>query len=548
MADTPTVESRAQPLLSAEFYDRPSAERWLIDQPLANTETMLDRLAEQLPRFLAMPIATSDRFKALEVLRKPIFTFCRDALKRVENKPLPLLAAEQSCVLQIAAIWRLCRQGYQEALGACLALNAGFVRHSALIVSRVLACMRMEQLCCYQSRMSLPKGFWYALHDVFVAAERLGVVRDLVEDKLLGETKQASAVGQYAMALMLHLAQPARLSRTELTSVIRWLSRWRERAGVLRAPDSDGGVSLELAIAEDRPFVAANAKSPANGLVPKWWFSVGGVLRKIQQRSHLLAQGATPEALKLGTSLSDEACAHLLEQLWHRLQTNEVPHMLGGQLPPNTGREVMLGAGLEAIFATLGGKGLKRAADPMQRYGSYLQRQQIAVFGHVVEKEERPDYWERWRACELPPAAEGGNGPRAYGLLRPGSPTSGNEKVRLKLGGLVVLKEGRVEIGQVRSLVTHENGCVEAEAVPVIGDLLPVIIEIADRTSARHQRVAGLIVLALKRERLWVPEGLFAKAHSFSIVHGVSESTLAYKNVALIERAGECECWSIASS
>jgi hypothetical protein len=59
----------------------------------------------------------------------------------------------------------------------------------------------MEQLSCHLGGVAPDGEFWRTLHAVLVSAETLGVARDLVEDRLLGETKESSTSGQYAMAL-----------------------------------------------------------------------------------------------------------------------------------------------------------------------------------------------------------------------------------------------------------------------------------------------------------------------------------------------------------
>lgn len=80
----------------AAFVDSDSAAVWLAGQPQANAPAMLASLVAQIQLFNSSITTSRERFKTLEVLRKSIFSVSQECQRRYENKPLPLLPAEQT--------------------------------------------------------------------------------------------------------------------------------------------------------------------------------------------------------------------------------------------------------------------------------------------------------------------------------------------------------------------------------------------------------------------------------------------------------------------
>ena len=58
---------------TAAFFDMRGATAWLAGQPKANASAMLAELLIQIEAFNAFRVTPRERFKTMEVLRKPIF-------------------------------------------------------------------------------------------------------------------------------------------------------------------------------------------------------------------------------------------------------------------------------------------------------------------------------------------------------------------------------------------------------------------------------------------------------------------------------------------
>jgi hypothetical protein len=373
---------------ASAFFDANSAVEWLGRQPQANASAMLTGLLGQIQAYNSYQTPPRQRFKTLEALRKTIFAVSAECQRRYENKPLPLLPAEQLMLDAVRGLWRNCAVAYLHCLQACLEGDSSAAGYGVKAAHRALACLRMEQTNGYLACSEPVSSFWRTLHAVFAVAERLGVTLEPVEDRLLGETSESTVSAQYCMALLLHLAGPFAVSRSHFAALSRWLARWREQAKLLARPESDAkSCCIALDLAQDQPL---HDKQRAAS-VPRW-LSLNNVLRKIRKRLEMLEAGESPESLRLGSGLSSEACISLLTQLAEHLRH---PRQAAAEALPGTA-SVMLAAGLENIHLALGGRGLN---DPLASPMSVdrLRADQIAVFGHVVETESsKQAQTEKW--------------------------------------------------------------------------------------------------------------------------------------------------------
>ena len=182
-----------------------------------------------------------ERLKTLEVLRKTVFSVSGDCRLFFAEKPLPLAADERAALDAVRGLWQSYAKGYQRCLQACLDGDSSLprTRYGARMAHRFACCLRAEQMACYAGGMVPGVGFWKNFHTLFLAVERLGCAEETVEDRLFGETRMSSVSGQYAMALMLHLARPFSLSGEQLAMAARWLARWREQTRIIEQADLD---------------------------------------------------------------------------------------------------------------------------------------------------------------------------------------------------------------------------------------------------------------------------------------------------------------------
>ena len=386
------------------------------------------------------------------------------------------------------------------------------------------------------------RDFWQAAHAVFAAAEQLGVTRDPVEDRLLAETSDSTATGQYCMLLLLHLATPYALTLNQLTAATRWLARWREQAMVVSASQSNTHArGLPIDLAQNRPFNEFGNGTTAVNSGNARWLVVKGILRKISQRIELLAAGQTPEELKLGSGISAEACTSLLGLLADRLtRLPALPAPFTANLAAAT--SVHVAAGLETIYHLLAGRSLEDASES-SAFDNRLRADQISVFGHVVEEspEQKGRQAETWRVARS-------EGPLLE-LLRPRA--SGG--ARLVLQGLLAVKmeEGgsyRLAIINRLSSISGGSLCVSAGLFP--GEPEPIVAEVREKPAGKISRHPAFLLPAGKAgvpPSIILPVGLRARGLSIRFQESQTQARLNYKLLEALARGGDNERWSAAT-
>ena len=515
----------------AAFLDSRSAAVWLAGQPQANALAMLPEFLAQIRAFNSARVAPDERFKTLTVLRNALFAVSGECQRRYENKPLPLLSTERSVQGSVCALWRACAISYMHCLRACLEGDATIAPHSAKVAHRALCCLRMEQMSCYLGGVAPDGEFWRNLHAVLVSAETLGVARDFVEDRLLGETKESTASGQYAMALLLELARPFALSRAQFAAITRWLARWREQAKILVEPDTGPkSLCVPLDLSLDLPFLD-NVRTARLAR----WLSVGPVLRKISQRIESLAAGESPESLKLGSALSAEACTDLLTELADHLKVPPRRPVL-----PDSTTTIEVSCGLDNLYRVVGGTGLRDASLRPSSFGSQLSQEQLAVFGHVVRHEEKTGHSEKWHIAR--------RDRDEFHLFRP----AGSGEARLALKNLILLRpewDAPFVLAVVSSLSICLDGGLCVVARVYAGEPQPFLMEIRDKTSGASSRHPALMVPAGNggdQASMFVPVGLVARAAATRFIEPQANSALSIRLADCIERGSDHERWGLA--
>lgn len=521
----------------AAFADAASAAAWLAQQPQANAAAMQSGLLGQIQALNAYGLAPRERFKILEELRKAIFTVDGECRRRYENRPVPLWSSEQVALDTARRLWRACAIAYLHCLRGCLDGDPGVAELKARIAHRALVCLRMEQLTCYFGRLDVDPDFWRNLHSILASAEQLEVAHIPVSDRALGETSESTINGQYAMTLLLHLARPFELSRTQFAAAIRWLARWREQAEILAAPERNPKAScVALDLSLNAPtFEAAGASGIAR------WLSTGGVLRKIRKRLERLAAGESPESLKLGSGISSEASVALLKTLADNLR-QPLP-MATGALPEAP--VVKVAIGMEAIHRQFGGKSLKTHEEPrsMNRHA----QDQIAIFGHLPRETEdknavKPENWVLLPVADS--AALAGQNAAQLRLCRP----AGEGQARLNNKCLLAVQlpdQSRFTLVLLSSLCTHSDGSVHATARVFPGTPSTLVAEVRERPVGKIARQPALFLPGIDKlaatPSIFLPAGTSTRALSVTLLQDRPQTL---RLGTCLERGSDYERWA----
>lgn len=486
----------ARPETPPPFVDRAGCERWLATQPLTDATRMQGELADRLAELNAWPIAPPERYRIVETLRRTSLAVDAENARRYAHRPLPLSPAERKALDAACRLWHETATAYLHCLRACLDDAPAPAVDAAKICHRAISALRREQLAHQRGGAVVPGAWWCCLHAVFAAAEQLGVAATPVADRLLAETRESTVRGHYVMAILLHLARPAELSRGQFAAVVRWLARWREQAVVHASPPPDSARCVVVDLAAEAPLPGGEG-APS---MPRW-IALDAVLGKIRRRARSLQEGASPEALKLGSELPADACVALLQALHGRLLQAPPP------LPAvrEDARTVDVAGGVEHAYRLLGGSGLGDGAPPSS-VSARREHEQIAIFGRVVRPVAGSAVavpTEPWQVL----AEEAGE----LGLRRP--PGDAGE-VRLSCRGLVAVRDADgCRLAVVRSLATQADGSLVAALRPLAGRALPLLAAGQETGSRRPLDLPAIFLPAAAGTpaSVLVPAGLPAR-------------------------------------
>ena len=515
----------------AAFSDAKSAAAWVALQPQANAAVMLESLAAQLAAFNVFALPPCERFKTLEVLRKVVFAVSGECQRRFDNKPLPLSSAEQIFLDTTRRLWQACAVGYSHCLLACLDGEESVAPDAAKIAHRAMTSLRMEQLCCYLAGHEVDEKSWRNLHAVYAAGEALDVLSVHVSDPMPRETAESSVSGQYGMALLLHLANPYALTRSQFVAASRWLARWREQAIIQLYPEIKAGaccIALDLhggGAVHDHALPAREVR----------WLVLDQVLRKMRKRLEALNAGESPENLKLGNALSGTACIALLETLMRQLRSPSL-HQRRQHASLET---IEVVPGVDNLYRWLGGKSLNEPAR-FDSLAGRIKADQLAVFGHVVEtRSAEPICVENWLGALYDD-----------GLLDLHREDIDNG-ARLMLRGMIGVRlapQDKLSLAWIHRL-SARAGAAKMSATLIPGDVYPLVAESQEKATGRVTRQPALRITGVDGAlQIVLPAGVTLRSANLSLQDARDHARLAYSLDTLIERTTDIECWSASEA
>lgn len=436
----PEIDAAARP----EFADGPGAKAWLEDVPLANVAAAQHQLlvqVEELNRFAAPP---GERFAALEAVREAVNFVQIEQAKRFTNRALPMLEAESAVFEDTIELWEQMRLGYLRLLAAdAAALRA----QRALVCQRALAYSGLRMFHHYRAYRQVPARDWRRLHQVYAAAERLGVAEQPVKDYLNRDVHETSPRIAYLRATLMGMCNPNELAPRQLTFVAYLLERWADKVEVSAKPVDEGDVPpLAVDLAGER----CADRGPAEGAELRY-LDARRLAKSLRNRVALLRKGESPARLALGEDCVQPSCEQLLVFLYRQWCQARAPR---GAKRNRAADTVQASTDLAAIHYYVSGR-VFRAATTFKEL-SARQRDEIATFGRVRAPQEEEDYsvaqgflLESWRLEDE----------SALGLkMQRRAGTAGRRMAHGQLVGVRPVDAKHFQLGQVRWLMSTDLG------------------------------------------------------------------------------------------
>lgn len=362
-----------------EFATADECRAWLGAAPLANAVQAQAQMLRQLNLLNRYTVPAAERLAILELLRKSLHFAQRESARRFAGKPLPLAPPEQAAYDACRSLWQAQLTGYLHCLEAVRTGDTAVQPQTALLLERALGALADAQLDHYRAGCQPPAEHWRALHELYAAAEKLGLADRAVEDTLrLGKNPCAACV-VYADALLLHAASPHEMPLRQLGWLARWSRRWSLKIAIVDAPPAaTHSVPLCVDLASDQPA----GYRPRDGGINRW-LDTTALRQSLKRRLNLLEQGAAPAEIQLGDDCTQPACGEALRQAYQRWCRGGI--VRGHERRP-AGGECLIVAGIEAIHYYLAGR--KPFRQPGHANVDLLrrEREEIATFGRVASR------------------------------------------------------------------------------------------------------------------------------------------------------------------
>lgn len=300
-----------------KFLDSQSCKDWLRSIPLTNIQLAHMEIVTQLTLFNRKggDVPPLQRLKTMELLREPVAFLQEELAKKYQLRPVPFDSADQAAWDSAVELWQSMEMGYRLCLDGCSSGNKEIIDHIALITHRCLRYASLRVMEYYRGFRHVPPELWRNLHGAYLAAEAANITQQPVKDRLNTQTESTTCAAAYLHALLLHLANPYRMTPKQLALVNDMLDRWAGRAQLSSKPHAHKHMApIGVDLAGDAPPLYQPGEMKEGRFLDT--HRLGASLVK---RIKMLKDGTPARDIGLGDECTAPACEPLLTslfQLW----------------------------------------------------------------------------------------------------------------------------------------------------------------------------------------------------------------------------------------
>jgi cyclic-di-GMP-binding protein len=536
---------------SPAFQNAAACEEWLATVPMANAVQAQSMFLHQLHLLHRFTLPPNDRFAILETLRHSICNVQEDAGKKFAGKPLPFAPHEQAALDSTLGVWHALSLGYLRCFDALccgdtgvfstpllVAQQAQIASHpelagrAAKLAQRTLSVFADWQVDLCRGEQLPDASYWKQLHQIFSAAETLGVGNRAVTDHVRHGTAHTSALATYAECHLVSTANVYELPARHLAWVVRWAKRWGPKIALLHAPPEDiraRAVPLWIDVESDRP--ASYMPQPSAG---GRWLETTELRKSLIARITLLAQGREPGELQLGEDVTQPAATLMLQRVLQRWCKGGAPRRHERHA---ANADCSFIAGLEAVHFHLSGRQAFRTPTRSD-IALRREREELETFG---ERNRHPEGGgnaadapiESWHLVD-----ESASGMRITRPLKEGA--------RIGTGMVVAVKTAdsqRFTLGNVRWALREGDNSLGAGVQLFPGEARPVAIRIVEAGAAGNLWRQGFLLPAIptinESASVVVPAGTFRLDRSIEVM--VDQKPQMLKLFRVLDRGVEFE-------
>lgn len=221
-----SVPNRTTPENGAFDSKPPGVKNWIDALPMANIGETTRLLYAAVNDLNHQEIPAQQRFKALQLLHRPVQYVSEHMKKHFVGQPLPLPGKN----LKIAHLSRdmslAMATGYKVLVTEQIASARKDKKLLLASVHNALRHLGQALLKTYQAYEPCPASVWLELHSLYRYAEHRNQHRTNVSDNISPENGPSSISDAYKQVLLLALACPYRLRHGEAEAVYNALQEW----------------------------------------------------------------------------------------------------------------------------------------------------------------------------------------------------------------------------------------------------------------------------------------------------------------------------------
>lgn len=449
-----SVPNRTTPGKDA-FDSKPSSVKtWIENLPMANIGETTRLLYSALKELNSQDIPGPQRFKTLELVRKPVNFVNENLKKHFVGHPLPLEPQKQKIAHLSRELSHEMATGYKILVMEQIA-GVGRKDKKLLVTSihRATRLLGTALLKAYQVYESYPASTWLEIHSLYRYAENNKLHKQRVADESCAETASTTIANTYKQVVLLALACPYRLRHNEVESVYQALELWSGFTDLQPAKDNPSAL-FAVNLDSDNPPSYQVLRDASEKR------STSRVLNTATLAEHLRTLlGETSDNKKVAErSISGDALRRLM------LAWGVMPRRRFSRTRDHS--EVVVSMGLSSIHYFVSGEaafntasiGPECATDLDTATGPYYTRQASFSARETTEKKDLvPDLWEmnfHLEGEQLPSTAEANIARAAAGIrIDPSHRTQAWKMVNVSAGGYCLLWDNmettRAQVGEL---------------------------------------------------------------------------------------------------
>lgn len=303
-----TVGKPSRERLSFCAVNEAAIADWIAHLPLTSVGTSARQVFNALTELNQLVTTAAVRLALLELLRPPTQQLSMLLERHFSNQPLQLrnAALETARLAQAmqALLWRGYRQVLVDADNEGLLTPGRSAAVPALVVSaiaRAIAAQSEILLRSSQLYAPTPAGFWQALHQLHLLAERLDCTAVEVPDPLLQQRSGLSIEAAYLRVLLFDIAQPQQMRQQSCLPLYRALELWSREARLLPLQQTPASHHFRVDLQSDLPAIYTDHERP---ITPGTWRLLD--LKPILERLEQIAATPTDQPGPIERELVDQ--------------------------------------------------------------------------------------------------------------------------------------------------------------------------------------------------------------------------------------------------